>query len=265
MIGGPIGLPIGGVVINGNFTLTAATGTYTFTGNAAAFVNSFGNYALAGQSSAFTLGVAGSAGAFTFSGNAATLTASLAASTGPYTLSGNAALATIGMPVNLGAYALTGGNAILTLRTETGTFTLSGSSVTAPNDTVDSVLTLRGGTDSKRKKRIGTVRLADRKITITNRDGTTRKVGYRDRFKPPPPLEYPPDWLVPQTAPVSEPQFAAPILARAGPALPNPPSIDDLRDESDLLALLAQMPDPLVESIKGFLAHVMEGPDATSA
>jgi hypothetical protein len=99
----------------------------------------------------------------------------------------------------------------------------------------------------KRKKKRGKVAFHERQITITDRDGKTRKVSFLDRFKPPPPLTFPPDWVVPDEAPLApRPELPVPDFAEApveAPAL-DVDELKQLRDEADLINLLMGMPDP---------------------
>ena len=94
------------------YTLSGATGSYTYTGNNATLVpkhnyalsGATGSYAYTGQNATFVVAhrLSGSAGSYTYTGQSATLTYTAGASSTAYSLSGAT-----------GAYSYTGNNAVL--------------------------------------------------------------------------------------------------------------------------------------------------------
>lgn len=109
-----------------------------------------------------------------------------------------------------------------------------------------------GHDGTRRKRKHGKVALIDRKITVKDGDGRTRTVSLLDRFKPPPPFEYPPDWVVQAETdpivPAIEPVEIAPLAPSREPLSPlGGHELENLRDEADLIAIVMGMPDPVLQ------------------
>jgi hypothetical protein len=149
-----------------NYSITAATGTFTLTGNAAGL---FAGYPMAAG-----------AGAFVLTGNAAGLTTArkLTAETGAFSLTGNAASLNKGqfLSVDAGAFVLTGNDAALLagrkISAETGAFVLTGNAVGLVHDYPLSVqtgaFTLTGQAAGLRADRVLTA--ATGAFTLTGND-----------------------------------------------------------------------------------------------
>lgn len=121
-----------------SLSLTAATGAFTLTGQAATFgisaVASAGSFAETGNPAAFGINLTSDTGSFVLTGNAANLQSNIkmTAATGAFALAGQAAAFGVSMVSAVGSFTLTGNDATLTLTTadtllaQTGTFTHTG-------------------------------------------------------------------------------------------------------------------------------------------
>jgi hypothetical protein len=274
MIGGFIGNPIGGVVNVGLFALQATTGVYVVAGPSAALraslVVTAGGYAINGQSVAFPATLSATKGSYALSGNATTLNSFEPVTAGAYTLSGNAALLKVTAPIATGAYTLTGNAATLAAAeaVASGAYAITGPAITfrlmmpvttgvhaiTGRPALPSITTHGAGGESRKPRpaRPVEMRLHDRKITVTDRDGKTRKVSYAKRFKAPPPREEVPAWFFPQP-PASPLSFDAPLRRVATSGLPTSYELARIRaieaqDEEDILAFV-QVQDPLVADV----------------
>lgn len=267
-------------------SLPAATGSYAITGATALFATRMpvaaGSYAITGRAVSLAASMPAAVGAYTLTGISlvfnTTLHQSFLQSVGfyvgagiggvivqsdaadaTYRITGQSASFTATEGISAGSYTLTG-NAqafTVTLHAEAGAYGITGYPATDPDDTIDSVMVLRGGTDSdgdrkRRRRRTGIeLRLADRKVTVTDADGKQRKVSYTRRFAPPLAV---PEWALPAPQPILEaaPEPLLPAPLPASPfEVPLPAYqgvIDDMRDEEDILAFM-QMPDPLIADI----------------
>ena len=278
MIGGAIGKPIGGIVNLAALSLGATSGSYALTGPAAALTPSVaatvGAYAVTGQVGAFTPRVAGAAGAYAIAGQGAAFIVRELWTSGAYVLNGQGALFAGALPVASGVYALGGNAAFLrnAAAAASSAYAIAGSAIAlrialaaAPGfhalaghaAALTQVLNGAGGT---RRRHRGAIRLAERTISVT-REGVTRRVGYVQRFRAPPPLEQVPEWVLPPQRLAAPAPDALPLRF---PIMVPPPSLPDvpgdlaaLRDESDLLDALARLPDPLQEGVAVVLAAVM--------
>lgn len=235
-----------------------ASGAYAITGQAAAFSDRMaataGTYTLTGQGAAFIVDMAVASGSYAITGQAASFGTYEAVGSGAYLLTGQSAAFQVDWINGAGAYVITGNAASFTttMVVETGVYLLTGNA--AP------YYEIINGADGTRKRRSATkhnIRLAaDRRITVTDRDGQTRKVSYTKRFAAPPPLITAPEWALPEAG-LPLPPPVLPALAPLGSA----PAIDadyqtaliDMRDEDDIMAFL-ELPDPLIADIALTLA-----------
>jgi hypothetical protein len=297
MIGGFIGHPIGGTPTAAiTFALPVTTGAYQLGGQAAplrvAEVIASGAYLSSGASATLDARALAASGAYALTGLSATLRPTLIVTSGAYVLGGQAVTLPLRFTVASGAYALTGSSEALGLGEAVATGfhaissvavafalkmpALAGSYVLVAADAPLRLTALGAGGATPRLRGVA-LRLAERKITVTARDGTTRRVSYAKRFRPPPPLEAVPDWVLP--LPVGRISAERVIRrnanetgglrhsasqTRVNALLANPPyelppaqrDLAALQDESDLLDALANMPDPLIENIATLVAAV---------
>lgn len=279
MIGGFVGKPIGGVINLLTTFLSADSGAYTITGQAATFNENVtvaaGSYTINGSAALFATLMVSSAGSYAITGQAAVFNETVAATAGSYAITGQAALFAVLMPVTAGAYALTGQTAAFNPKAvvPAGAYAITGSAITfkinwvvAPGayaitgGLVAFTQVINGAGGDKRLYR-GKLEVARRKIRITDDEGRARQVDLLRRFKPPPPFTGPaPDWALPQDEGVAHELFdatpALPIAPTTMPAARLPQSLlalQDARDENELLEFLTNSPDPLVEDIRQVL------------
>jgi hypothetical protein len=285
MIGGFIGHPIGGTPTAAiTFPLPVTTGAYLLGGQAAplrvAELIASGAYLSSGASATLDSRAPAASGAYALTGVSPTLRLTLTVASGAYVLGGQAATLPLRFTVASGGYALTGSSEALGLgeAAVTGFYAISGVAVAFALKmpalagsyalvAADTPLRLTAlGAGGTRRKVGRALRLAERQITVTARDGTTRRVGYAKRFRPPPPLEAVPDWVLPILAGPHGEEWSEPQLGpRLEPwpqipadiTLPHPlRDLAALQDESDLLDALTNMPDPLIENIATLVAVV---------
>jgi hypothetical protein len=282
VIGGFIGNPIGGVVNVSSFALSITTGVYAIAGQAALFADrmaaSAGSYAITGQSAAFIDKIAAVAGSYAITGQAAAFADKLTAVAGSYAITGQAALFATRMPVTAGAYAITGQGAAFNPKeaVTAGSYALTGSAITFKIKmpcatgayaitggavTLTHVINGAGGESHRyivpRDQR-KPLRLARRKIIVTDDEGRTRRVDLLRHLKPPPPFAPAPDWVLPQVPDlplaIDAPLPMAMPPAQNAPRLPESLlSLQHARDDNDLINFLMGTPDPLVEDIRQVL------------
>jgi roadblock/LC7 domain-containing protein len=214
--------------------MPAVKGTYTITGQAAAFITSLltvsGSYALTGQAAVFATRMPIASAAYAITGQAAVLTPTANAASGAYAITGSAITFKINWVVASGSYAISGNPA--------------------------SYFEVINGAGGGKKLYRGRLEIARRKIIITDDEGRTRRVDLLRHLKPPPPFAPAPDWVLPDVPNVPPPVADALPIA---PALPMPRlpqsllALQDARDENDLVELLTNSPDPLVEDIRQVL------------
>jgi hypothetical protein len=266
--------------------LTAASGSYALTGQSALFnakiTVAAGSYTISGQPIAFATKTVQSAGAYAITGQSAVVNERLLGAAGSYAITGQAALFATRFPVTAGSYAITGqtGPFTTTEAAAVGSYAISGSAISFKINWVCSpgayaltgaaasyheLINGAGGDTKIRRPARSNVRLLARKIAVKNDDGSTRKVDLLDRFKPPPPFAFPPDWVVPQQAEAAPIARLRPMplpLPSQAPVLPaSLTSLQELRDEDDLeaIGIVMAAPDPLADQVTALLALLQRG------
>ena len=123
-------------VSGSSYTLSAANGVFTLTGEPAAFSLSLpaaqGSFALTGEPATFAAALAAAKGTFALTGEPATFAAALAAAKGTFTLTGEPAVFGTIFPAANGTFVVTGEPAALSvlLAAANGAFSLTGKPAT---------------------------------------------------------------------------------------------------------------------------------------
>ena len=200
-----------------NNTLTGDSGSYTYTGNAAAFQvtraldGAVGSYTLTGNTGTFSYipgagsvpyTLSGATGAYAYTGNAATFRVShtLSGATGAYAYSGNAATFKVGhaLPGAAGAYAFTGrdgtfayvGSTAYALSGDSGSYSLTG---TEGAFAFSGAAKPAGGYDEARKKKRFVVKVGDKLVEYGSASAAAKALNKAPEAKPEPVAEDEPD------------------------------------------------------------------------
>lgn len=198
-----------------NNTLTGDSGSYAYTGNAAAFQvtraldGAVGSYTLIGNTGTFSYipgagsipyTLSGATGAYAYTGNAATFRVghSLSGATGAYAYSGNAATFKVGhtLPGAAGAYAFTGrdgtfayvGSTAYALSGDSGSYSIAG---TEGAFAFSGAAKPVGGYDEARKRKRFVVKVGDKLVEYGSASAAAKALNKAPEAKPEPVAEVP--------------------------------------------------------------------------